>query len=90
MGNTGRADRYICWRLVFLRGGFATMIKIFEEQFKGPLAELADHSFLIGEMATDFEPALQIFHPDRLDSILKSFGKRYEAPEPRAVASQWY
>jgi len=65
------------------------MIKIFGEQFTGPLAELADHFFLIGEMATDFEPALQIFNPDRLDSILKSFGKRYEEPEPRAVASQW-
>ncbi|WP_407977168.1 siderophore-iron reductase FhuF [Brucella pseudogrignonensis] len=65
------------------------MIKIFEEQFKGQFAELADHFFLIDEIATDFEPALQIFHPDRLDSILKSFAKRYEEPEPRAVASQW-
>jgi len=65
------------------------MIKIFADQFTGPLAELADHFFLIREATTDFEPALQIFDPDRLDSILKSFAKRYEEPETRAVASQW-
>jgi len=65
------------------------MIKIFADHFTGPLAELSDHFFLITEGATDFEPALQIFNPDRLDSILKRFAKRYQEPEPRAVVSQW-
>lgn len=65
------------------------MIRIFGDHFTGPLAELADNFFLISEATTDFEPALQIFNQDRLDTILKSFAKRYDEPEPRAVASQW-
>jgi ferric iron reductase protein FhuF len=65
------------------------MIRIFEGHFTGQLAELADHFFLISEETSNFEPALTIFNPDHLDSILKRFAKRYQEPDHRAVASQW-
>ena len=65
------------------------MIRIFENHFTSQLAELADHFFLISEEAAGFEPALMVFRPDRLQSMLNRFAERYHEPEPRAVASQW-
>lgn len=64
------------------------MIDALAPIFIGPLADFADRLVLADDPLLGM-PGSDLLDPAVLGPILERFARRYDQPEPRAVASQW-
>ena len=64
------------------------MIDALAPIFIGPLADFADRLVLADDPRPGM-PGSDLLDPAVLGPILERFARRYDQPEPRAVASQW-
>lgn len=64
------------------------MIEPLAPVFRGALEEIGD-ALIVDDGREALEPLDALLQPDRLVAVLACFGRRYEQPEPSAVASQW-
>ncbi len=64
------------------------MIEPLAPLFRGALEEIGD-ALIVDDGREALEPLDTFLQGDRLAAALARFGRSYEQPEPRAVASQW-